>query len=390
MRNRCHKCFLGIWLWGFGISCINAQISPGMSTSSGLQFYTQSWTVKDGNKDMQIRQFVMPLGVYVPIKDGIEMRMATSIVNFSRKNASTGATDAVSGLGDLKLQSSMALTQNRNLVLNLAANLPIGQKALTRVEQDVVSEFVAPDLSVRENRFGGGFNFGGTLSFVKDVSLTNLFGVAGGVVYHGAFDTVILGTDQTINLHPGTEFSALAVYGYIGDGSTFQLSPSFTIYGKEKINGHEILKLGAKGQIQAIGTKSFNERKGVLTFMMSDTFRQPTMVLENANNGDGTSKLVAQNIITPNYFVALFSIDHVIAQKLRATFTNVGRFYGPKGSAYGNSAVYEGGLTLTSNLNPKVSVSLGQRFITGSGTSWTGSERVVQGFEVFARSSIRF
>jgi hypothetical protein len=373
---------------------VRAQITPGMGSSTGVQFYTQSWTVKDGTKSQTIHQSVLPIGVYVPIRDGIEMRVATAFVNFGRNNATTGQTEQVSGLSDLKLQGSIALLTNRNLVLNLAGNLPIGKKALTRLEQDIVTEFVAPDLSVRENRLGEGFNAGGTLSYVKDISATNLIGVSGGFVYHGAFDTIVLSANQSINLRPGYEVSGLFVYGSIGDEGSFQFSPSFTLYGSEQINSIEALQLGTKGQIQGVGTKFFNGKKGMFTFMLSDTFRQPTKVLQStqtlSTQSGTTQQLTAQNIISPNYFVLLFSIDHAIGNKLRATFTNVGRIIGPKGSSYGNSSVYEGGLTLSANLSPKVGISIGQRFITGSGVSWLGTNRNIQGFEVFARSSIRF
>ena len=166
-----------------------AQVVPGMPRSGAAQIFAQSWDIQTNDAVTNITQSVLPIGIFLPIRDGLEARVSTSYVSLSKKT-SNGPTETVSGLTDLKLQANYALL-GRRLMLGISLNLPTGQGNLTSQEQDVVFGFVAPDLSVRANRLGEGFNVGTTLSLAQPLSAYSTFGLAAGIVARGAYDTSI-------------------------------------------------------------------------------------------------------------------------------------------------------------------------------------------------------
>lgn len=381
------------WLVGvsglfLGGSLVQAQISPGTPYSSAVQYFNQHWTIQEGENEYEIAQSVMPIGVYLPFADRLEVRVATSYVRFMSTQG--GHTETVSGLADTKVQIGYALNAQRNFVVNSVFSLPTGFSKLDDKQQDVVTDFISPDLSVRENRLGEGLNAGGTISYVKDTSPEGLFGISAGFLHRGAFATSLINTNGSVNLQPGKEISATMAYSHTTPSSFLQISPSFTFYTDEFLNSSRTLRLGGKFQFQTLATKFFSQRKGLATFALQNVVRGQTQTYDD--------KATAYRVINPNTFTVLSSVDYQIIKQLRGTASLVGRFIRTQSTSLGDaevigngrSNVFEEGVTLTYTVSPMASISIGQRWIKGQGTNREQEVRNIQGFEGFGRLSIRF
>ena len=378
------------WFWALlftGTMPTYAQISPGTPYSSAVQFFNQNWKVTDGDTQYKISQSVLPLGFFLPFADRLEMRASTSFVHM--KSDDSGAQETVSGMTDLKLQLGYALNAERNFVANAAFSLPTGFSELTRKQQDVLADFIAPDLSVRENRFGEGLNVGGTLSYVTDPTPESLIGGSVGVLRRGAFQTTLLSTDQQIELLPGVEAAASVAYSHTTAESFFQFTPTFTIYGDEYVNGAKTLRLGPKAQAQALATRLFANRKAMFTAALQGILRGKTQTF-NEN-------VTVYQISNPNSLTLLGSLEYQVVPKVRLVGTFVGRFIRSESdpdaeivAGTGQSNVFEQGLIANIALSRTASISIGERYISGSGTNRDQETRTISGLETFIRTSIRF
>ncbi|MBN8587825.1 MAG: hypothetical protein J0L94_05825 [Rhodothermia bacterium] len=379
--------FLAVFVWCYLPPQVFAQISPGTPYSTAIQLFSQRWTIREGEESVQISQTVLPIGIYLPFKDRFEMRLSSSYLNF--QNLAENVQTTVSGLSDLKIQAGYALNTERRMVVNTAFSLPTGVSKLTDKQQDVVTDFISPDLSVRENRLGEGFNAGGTFSFVTDTSEEGLLGGAVGFLHRGAFQTALINADKSVTLKPGSETTVTAAYSHTTPSSFFQISPTLTFYGDEHINGLKALRLGPKFQTQVLATKMFNKRKGLLTTALQGVVRGETMTFEESAE--------VFHIKNPNSLTILASLDYNLMAKLRLTLTGVGRFIRTSTSeeemvvtGSGTSNVFEEGATLSYAVSKSATLSLGQRYITGRGTNAKSEIRTINGFETFLRTSIRF
>ncbi|MBL7978343.1 MAG: hypothetical protein JNN12_08385 [Bacteroidetes Order II. Incertae sedis bacterium] len=379
--------FMSVLVGCFLLPQATAQISPGTPYSTAIQLFSQNWTITEGDASTKISQTVLPIGLYLPFKDRLEMRLSSSYVNFQNQTDNTQTT--VSGLSDLKIQAGYALNAERRMVVNTAFSLPTGVSKLTDKQQDVVTDFIAPDLSVRENRLGEGLNAGGTFSFVTDTSEEGLFGGAVGFLYRGSYETALINADRNVALRPGYEASLTMAYSHTTPVSFFQISPTLTLYGDEYIDHVKALRLGPKFQTQVLVTQMFNHRKGLFTAALQGVLRGETMTFE-----ENTEIFHIKN---PNSLTALASLDYSVIPKLRLTLTGVGRFIRTPGTqeaavvtGSGRSNVFEQGATISLSVSKRASISIGQRYIQGDGINAKSEARTIKGFEIFLRTSIRF
>lgn len=360
-----------------------AQVVPGLPYSASVQAHLQSWTIDENDRETTISQVVVPVGVFLPVSDGIEVRLSTAYVSLSRDRPDADETESVSGAADLKLQASAAVA-DRRLLLGAIMNLPTGKGDLTSADQDVVLAFVAPDLSVRANRFGEGFNIGGTVSYAYPASPTSVLGLGAAFVSRGAYTTSFPGIAAEFDFNPGYEATLTGAWIYSQRNTRFRLATSYTRHGIEQANDVDIFQLGPRLAVDLSYTRAFSDGQGTATFQVQELYR-----FKNSSGLSGTFDTELLNT-NGNYLVLITELGFQPTDALRFGFDVGGRFIGKNEQSVGNASVFEAGLDLTAYTGESVGVGLGFRGIVGSGTGLDGADRSIAGLEGTARLSFQF
>ncbi|MEM1270155.1 MAG: hypothetical protein AAGI08_08910 [Bacteroidota bacterium] len=362
----------------------DAQILPDTPPSVAVQVYSQSWDIESDGATSTIQQSVVPIGVYVPLADGLEARVSTSYVILSRREAGATSDDEVSGLSDLRLNLNYGRLLNGRLLLGLAIGLPTGKLELTGQEQDVVFDFVAPDLSVRANRFSEGFNLGLTANYAFMLSETLTLGLGAGLVGRGAYETGIPGIGEIVDLQPGSEATVTAALNYTSGPSFARFTTAVTGYGVEQINGVEAFQLGPRVQLQASFRRLFAGGAGAVMLDVQNLF-------QSTNSSLGSGGLVEDDFnANGNYLTLGLGAQYQITRRITLGGSGLGRIIGANGQDVGDSNVFEASGVLGVQVTPAAVIDLGVRLVQGSGTGFAGEERAISGVEAFARSVIRF
>lgn len=356
-----------------------AQVAPGLPYSGALQAYVQAWRVEDAGTQRDIAQLVVPIGVFLPVSDGYEIRLSTAYVGLTRQLEGSEKRVTISGPADVKLQASGALL-NRRLLVGLVANLPTGQRDLTGEEQDVVLSFIAPDLSVRAARFGEGLNVGGNVSYGLAPSGDILLALGGAFIYRGAYDITFPSAARSVSLTPGFEATVTSSVFYPIDDRAFRGSVGFTMHGMEKIDGSDAYQLGPRVFGEVSYAQPFEAGRGRLSFLMRDMYR-----FEQAS-GD-VSEVSEMLDTNGNYLVATGAVNYGVTPWLDLGLNGTGRVIGNNKRGVGEAQVLEGGLQATFSPLELVDITLGGRFIVGTGTGFSGEDRKIQGIEGLFRIS---
>ncbi|HEX9659377.1 MAG TPA: hypothetical protein VGA18_03715 [Rhodothermales bacterium] len=368
-------------LLGAGASEAPGQVIPGTPFSGSVESYYQSWDIDEGATSTTVTQVFTPISVFLPIADRLEARVSSAYVSMSR-DTDFSDSESVSGLADLKLQVNGSFLQRR-LILGLVANLPSGQGELTSLEQDIVYDFVSPDLSVRTNRLGEGFNIGGTVSFANALSESVTLGIGASVLSRGSYDTSLPGTSNPITLSPGLESRAGATLDILSGVSAFRLSSTLAMYGTEQVNDVENYKIGQELTFAADYTVAYQAGRGRLSAGVLEILR-----FDNSIRSDGSfdTEEVSSN---GNYLVVHASNDYGVSPKLVLTVSALGRLVGANESDAGDATVIESGLAATLTPTSNVAITLGGRYVTGSGTGFSGRDREIKGMEGMLRTVVR-
>lgn len=364
-----------------GLGSAIGQVIPGLPYSGSLEAYYQSFDIDEGATSTSITQTFVPINVFLPLTDRVEARLSSGYVSMSR-DTDFADSESVSGLADAKVQVNASFLQRR-LILGLVANLPGGQGELTGVEQDIVFDFVSPDLSVRTNRLGEGFNVGGTVSFANALSETVTLGVGASVLSRGSYDTALPGTSTPITLSPGLESRVGAALDMLSGSSMFSLSSTFAMYGTEQVNDVDNYKIGQELTVAADVTVGYATGRGQLSAGVLEILRFDNSV---RTNGALVTEEVSSN---GNYLVLHASNDYGVSPRLMLTVSALGRLVGANENDVGDATVLEGGLAATLTPSTNVAVTLGGRYVTGSGTGFSGRDRDISGMEGTIRTVVR-
>jgi hypothetical protein len=359
----------------------SAQVSPGLPVSGAVQGYVQSWRVDEGTVSKDVTQMVVPVGLFVPLSPGVELRMASSYVTLSRQFTDSNEKETVSGLSDLKVQLNTGLLRNR-LHLGVVANVPTGHAGLTGQEQDVVLSFIAPDLSVRANRFSEGFNIGTTVSFAIEMGSSTIATIGGAFVSRGKYDFTFPGLSDAVDLNPGFEATGTASVLHVMGGSSLRAVAGYSHYGMEKIDGADAFRLGPRVFGELHYALPFEDGRGRISFGIQDMYRLPhtsgdALDLNGMMDSDG------------NYLITLGGVDYSVTPWLGLSLDGTGRFIGQNGDGVGDARVIDGGLAAIFSPTVHLDITVGGRFVVGSGTGLSGEERNIQGVEGLLRLSTR-
>jgi hypothetical protein len=365
----------------YGLSAyLYGQITPNTPVSGAVQFFTQTWQINDeDNSVVTAHQNVMPLSVYIPVTNRVETRLTTGYAKFSTEDK-LGNIQRIDGFTDLKIQTGAALLAQRNLVLGVALNLPTGSDALSNTQQNVLQAFASPDLSIRENRFGAGFNAGTTLSYATTLkNRKTLLGGALGFVYNGNYDIVL--NSDTLMLSPGTESTlALALIHRNGDRNLL-ISPSLSLYGVEKWDGVQALQLGPKVQLQSTYLFPLTNQWQV-SVGLNQLLRLAPTVYNNNIAQRNTADMQPETTL-------ILGAAYRFASGTTFAYNQVGRDIRSSKESALNTQVLESNFLISQSFSNRLSLSLGQRFIWGKGT-YQQNNRTIQGNEGFVKAALKF
>jgi hypothetical protein len=355
------------------VESLGAQVIPGMSYSGSFDSYFQSWEITEGDLTTKVNQVIMPIGLFVPVTDRMDLRIASSYASFGRDGAS-GGSESVSGLTDVRFQANYALL-DRKLLLGVVANIPTGNGELTSVQQDIVYDFVSPDLSVRANRLGEGLNLGGTLTFATPISSSAILSIGAGVIGRGAYDTSLPTSDGPINLEPGIVANGSAGIDVFSGASHVRLSSTLSYYGTERVNGADYYKIGPEIAVVANYGLSYSQSKGRFSAGLHQIIR-----LDNSIVGDGTfgTEPISGN---GSYLAVSIANGYAVARSVILDVSALARVVGKNGYEVGDNTALEGGLGVTFIAAPGIALTVGGRYISGSGTGFTGLDRKIKGIE---------
>jgi len=373
-------------LIGLSVLPANAQLLPNAPLSIGGNFYLQNWVVEEGGTKVVASQSVVPIGVLIPVRPGVELRLSSSFASLTSENRTTGVKNTVSGLTDLKIHTNIGFLGGR-MALGIVANLPTGKSELNREERNVISSFVAPDLAVRNSDLGAGFNLGSNLTYVHPISNQLSAGLTLGFLNRGSFDTTLPGGSGVVGFSPGYDASASLGFEYRQRTSAFKILGSFTNFGSESVTNtgseEEVFRLGSRIGINATYLRSYG--KGLLTIGVEDIIRLKNSAIQG---GSLSTELLNNN---GNYLIAYLQNDYQATNTFALQLSAVGRFIGQNEFDRGDSSLFEVGLNAFVNPNNRMRFGIGGKYFTGGGTSFTSDlDRTISGFEGQATINLAF
>lgn len=350
-----------------------AQVIPGMQYAGAFEGVYQSWEITEGDEETKINQLIVPLSIFLPVTDKADIRIASSYASFGREG-SDGSTESVSGVTDVRLQANYAAVQRR-LLIGLVANLPTGQGELNNLQQDIVFDFVSPDLSVRANRLGEGFNLGGTLTYAAPVSRATILSLGGGLIYRGAYNTSLPDGETPIELNPGLLGNASLGVDFFTGPSHLHLSSTFSYFGTEQVDGADFYRIGPEIAFVADYGLGYSQGKGQFTAGLHQIIR-----LKNSSTLSG--EFGEEPISTNGSYLAISAANrYAVARTVMLDLSGLVRLVGKNEFDAGDSTVFEGGLGIVVAATHTVQVSLAGRYVSGSGTGFSGLDRSITGFE---------
>jgi hypothetical protein len=351
-----------------------AQSSPASSPYSGsLQGYIQSWRIEEAGEQRDVTQTVLPIGFLVPVADGWDVRVTSSYVSLSQSSSESSEQQTISGISDLKLQVN-TVQLNQRLLVALSANLPTGKRELTGTEQDLLQTFVAPDLSVRANRFGEGLNLGGAMTYGFELNPATLAAFGFGVIHRGSYALTFPGTTTPVDLKPGFEASLTGSVLHRLGVHSFRVGTGVTFHGMEQVDDRDAFRLGPRAFFEALYSRPLEGGRGRMVLSVKDLYRMK----ETSGLDSDLTRLLDTN---GNYLVADGGIEYDITRWIGLGLDGTGRLIGNNSRGVGGVSVLEGGLTTRISPVEALSIRLGGRFIVGSGTGYSGEERHIQGIE---------
>ena len=369
--------FVLIGLIGFS-NTTQAQISTQNTLNSALQFYTQSWYIQEDNDAVTIRQNVFPISLHIPLAKRLETRITTAYAQFETETQQ-GVKQQTEGLTDLKIQTGLALLNKRNLVLGLALNVPTGNDALDNKQQNILQSFASPDLSIRENRFGTGFNMGATLSYAHSLpNKKTLIGIAAGHVYNGNYQIAL--SDEDLTLSPGTESTLTVALSHSKGERNLFIAPSVSFYGIEKWNDEKAIQLGPKIQLQSSYSFPINNALKLSIGLYELARLAPTRFTPQAQR---------DSIQWQPEHTLLLGVDYQLPNKTSLQFNQVGRSIATKNPNALSTKALESSFAIHHSFTSWLHVTIGQRFIWAKGKK-QAIDRNIRGNEGFLKAVLKF
>ena len=195
----------------------------------------QRWTIAG---DSTFSELSIPVLIYLPVRYNWSISFSGSQAAVKGDNFAD-----LSGLADAQLSTSYHV-ESANLLLNLGVNLPSGKSALTLPQLTTSAVLSSNVFQFQVPNFGQGMNVSPSLTWALPVRENFVLGLGASYQYKGQFTPL---TASSLEYDPGDEM--LLTGGFdarLSATATLTGDVIFTLYGKDKINGGEILGPGNK------------------------------------------------------------------------------------------------------------------------------------------------
>jgi len=210
-----------------------AQIVAGQPTTTGGRLIFTHWTLDDGNGEVKLDQFAIPVSGLVPLRENLEMRFFIADVS----NDLNMPTDeySLNGFGDLRLQFNQSFHDDRYL-LSIGGNIPSGKTKLDLNSEWPVVEYLSRNfirLPIRRLGEGPGFNI---LAGAAQSAGNFRYGLTAMYQLYGKYTAYDGGGDY----NPGDMFSVTADADRIYGNGSIGLTAVYSTYSTDKLDGKKI------------------------------------------------------------------------------------------------------------------------------------------------------
>ncbi|MCP4550282.1 MAG: hypothetical protein GY835_27800 [bacterium] len=215
---------------------VHAQIIYGQPGRVGLQFYQSSWNLggQDGS-DQSITQRTFNLSGFIPLRENIEARC--QILSGFNTLEYGDEEDDLSGLGDLRIQISRSISQDRHL-LSAGINLPLGSKEFDAEDDGRIVEFLSHDfLTLPMRRFGAGLGFNIQVGTATELDRFKC-GISAVYDHLGAYTPY----EDAGDYNPGDALSVNATVGTTSGKRHYTGDFGFSLFGTDTLEEDDIYK----------------------------------------------------------------------------------------------------------------------------------------------------
>ena len=202
---------------------------------SGFEFYT----VHFGNTDETISEFVIPLGVVVPVGPRVTLDAGTYAVS-ANKTSSGGAKTSISGLTDLLVRGGYQIVPDV-VVATVALNLPTGQATLDQRQLLLAGNTATDLIPFPVTSFGSGFNATTGLAVAVPVGGWAL-GASGSFRVNGEYTPVAADTTNPTptSFKPGNEYRLrVGADRVVGQGRV-TVGVTFSTFSHDELGGDHL------------------------------------------------------------------------------------------------------------------------------------------------------
>ncbi len=211
------------------------QIIYGQPSVGNIGVVYSSWSQKDINGKIDIKQFMIPVNGFVALKPGFEATVF--MANSSNKLNKPQNDYSLSGLGDARVQFSHSF-MNDGILASAGVNVPIGKKELNLSNEWAVVDYLSQNyLDFPMSRFGEGFGFNLLLG---GATMLGALKCGAGVMYEytGSYKPYQNAGDY----NPGDIFSVNGGIDWKTGRSAYSTEVIFTNYASDKLNDKKVFR----------------------------------------------------------------------------------------------------------------------------------------------------
>ncbi len=247
------KCFIAILIaLILSAAPLHGQIIFGSPASGNLELHYSSWEISNDSIDIIIDQWMIPVSVFMPIRDNFEARL--QMAGCSNNYDTTGSNLSLNGTNDLRVMFNHSFYDDR-LLASVGLNFPTGKKKLDYSNERRVIEVLSENyLDFPVRRLGGGFGFNILIGGATVAGPAKL-GAGLMYLYSGKYEPY----DGQAKYDPGDSYG-INVSGEInGDNISLISNIAYTGYGVDKQNGIKAFKQSPQVEFNIGGAYSFDK-----------------------------------------------------------------------------------------------------------------------------------
>lgn len=224
-------------------SASQAQIVYGQHAFVAPRVVYQTWSVETRAGDKTTTtQWAMPVHLYVPIVDNVEVRVRTS---WMRSDVGQGALYRLSGASDTQVQGAWALLHD-TVLLNVGVSVPTGKKALTEAEQRVSESMGSEVFGFPVKRAGEGLDVSMGAGCAKKAGPI-VWGVGASYLRKGTYTP----SEGGSSYKPGDRATLTGGVDWTAGRVLVRTDGIYTRYSADEREGEAVYRNGAQTEVQA-------------------------------------------------------------------------------------------------------------------------------------------